>query len=29
MKVGVFVPSYLLPGQDARHGDQVRRFAPR
>src|SRR6266705_6888985 len=27
MKVGVFVPSYLLPGQDARHGDQVRRFA--
>ena len=27
MKVGVFVPSYLLPGQDAAHGDQVRRFA--
>jgi probable F420-dependent oxidoreductase len=27
MKVGVFVPSYLLPGQDAKHGDQVRRFA--
>ena len=27
MKVGVFVPSYLLPGQDAGHGDQIRRFA--
>jgi len=27
MKVGVFVPSYLLPGQEARHADQVRRFA--
>src|SRR3982074_943300 len=27
MKVGVFVPSYLLPGQDAHHGDQIRRFA--
>jgi len=27
MKVGVFVPSYLLPGQDAKHGDQIRRFA--
>jgi probable F420-dependent oxidoreductase len=27
MKVGVFVPSYLLPGQGAEHGDQVRRFA--
>src|SRR3989442_7972508 len=27
MKLGVFVRSYLLPGQDARHGDQVRRFA--
>jgi probable F420-dependent oxidoreductase len=27
MRVGVFVPSYLLPGQDARHGDQIRRFA--
>src|ERR1700681_2373237 len=27
MKVGVFVPSYLLPGQDAQHGGQVRRFA--
>src|SRR3979411_3168991 len=29
MKLGVFVPSYLLPGQDAKHGDQVRRFAVR
>src|SRR5258708_7102515 len=29
MKVGVFVPSYLLPGQDGSHGDQVRRFAVR
>ena len=27
MKVGVFVPSYLLPGQESKHGDQVRRFA--
>lgn len=27
MKVGTFVPSYLLPGQDAKHGDQIRRFA--
>src|SRR6266487_3209830 len=27
MKVGVFVPSYLLPGEDAKHGDQIRRFA--
>src|SRR4030081_716587 len=27
MKLGVFVPSYLLPGQDEKHGDQVRRFA--
>jgi probable F420-dependent oxidoreductase len=27
MKFGVFVPSYLLPGQDAKHGDQIRRFA--
>ena len=27
MKVGVFVPSYLLPGQHAEHGDQIRRFA--
>ncbi|TMB89086.1 MAG: LLM class flavin-dependent oxidoreductase [Chloroflexi bacterium] len=29
MKLGVFLPSYLLPGQDARHGDQIRRFAVR
>jgi probable F420-dependent oxidoreductase len=29
MKLGVFVPSYLLPGQNAKHGDQVRRFAVR
>ncbi len=29
MKVGTFVPSYLLPGQDAVHGDQIRRFAVR
>src|SRR5205809_5280118 len=27
MKVGVFVPSYLLPGENAKHGDQIRRFA--
>ncbi len=27
MKLGVFLPSYLLPGQDDRHGDQIRRFA--
>ena len=29
MKLGVFVPSYLLPGNDPRHGDQIRRFAVR
>lgn len=29
MKLGVFVPSYLLPGQDALHADQMRRFAVR
>lgn len=29
MKLGVFVPSYLLPGQDAQHGEQIRRFATR
>ena len=29
MKLGVFVPSYLLPGKDAQHGDQIRRFAAR
>lgn len=27
MKLGVFVPSYLLPGQDTKHGGQVRAFA--
>src|SRR3979411_2724566 len=27
MRLGTFVPSYLLPGQDAKHGDQIRRFA--
>jgi probable F420-dependent oxidoreductase len=27
MKLGTFVPSYLLPGQDAGHGDRIRRFA--
>jgi probable F420-dependent oxidoreductase len=26
LKLGVFLPSYLLPGED-RHGDQIRRFA--
>ncbi|HKV88782.1 MAG TPA: LLM class flavin-dependent oxidoreductase [Candidatus Dormibacteraeota bacterium] len=29
MKLGTFVPSYLLPGQDARHGAQIRAFAER
>ncbi len=29
MKLGVFVPSYLLPGSAAQHGDQIRRFAVR
>ncbi len=29
MKLGVFLPSYLLPGQQAKHGDQIRRFACR
>jgi probable F420-dependent oxidoreductase len=29
MKLGVFVPSYLLPGQNASHADQIRRFAIR
>ena len=29
MKLGVFVPSYLLPGEEAKHGDQIRRFAVR
>ncbi len=27
MKLGVFLPSYLLPGNQARHGEQLRRFA--
>ena len=27
MKLGVFLPSYLLPGEEQRHGDQIRRFA--
>src|SRR5258708_21978874 len=27
MKVGDSVPSYWLPGQHAKHGDQIRRFA--
>ena len=27
MKLGVFLPSYLLPGEQQRHGDQIRRFA--
>ncbi len=27
MKLGVFLPSYLLPGDADRHGDQIRRFA--
>jgi probable F420-dependent oxidoreductase len=29
MKLGVFVPSYLLAGQDAAHAEQIRRFAAR
>ncbi len=29
MKLGVCLPSYLLPGETARHGDQIRRFAAR
>ena len=29
MKVGVFIPSYLLPGDESRHGDQIRGFAAR
>ena len=29
MKLGVFVPSYLLPGEESKHGDQIRRFAVR
>lgn len=27
MKLGVFIPTYLLPGEEDRHGDQIRRFA--
>jgi probable F420-dependent oxidoreductase len=27
LKLGVFLPSYLLPGQEPRHGGQLRRFA--
>ena len=27
MKLGVFLPSYLLPGEDRRHAEQIRRFA--
>ena len=29
MKLGVFLPSYLLRGNQAGHGDQIRRFAAR
>jgi probable F420-dependent oxidoreductase len=29
VKLGVFLPSYLLPGNDSQHGDQIRRFATR
>jgi probable F420-dependent oxidoreductase len=29
LKLGVFLPSYLLPGDENRHGDQIRRFAVR
>lgn len=29
MKLGVFIPSYLLPGEESRHGDQIRHFAAR
>jgi probable F420-dependent oxidoreductase len=27
LKLGVFLPSFLLPGEEDRHGDQIRRFA--
>src|SRR5260370_7916997 len=27
LKLGVFLPTYLLPGEQDRHGDQIRRFA--
>ena len=29
MKLGVFLPSYLLPGQESEHREQIRRFAMR
>jgi probable F420-dependent oxidoreductase len=29
VRLGVFVPSYLLPGEESKHGDQIRRFAVR
>jgi hypothetical protein len=29
MKLGVFLPSYLLPGQESEHREQIRRFAVR
>jgi probable F420-dependent oxidoreductase len=29
LKLGVFLPTYLLPGEEDRHGDQIRRFAAR
>jgi probable F420-dependent oxidoreductase len=29
MKLGVFLPSFLLPGQEPEHADQLRRFAVR
>jgi probable F420-dependent oxidoreductase len=27
LKLGVFLPSYLIPGQEPHHGEQLRRFA--
>jgi probable F420-dependent oxidoreductase len=27
LKLGVFLPSYLMPGEEDRHADQIRRFA--
>jgi luciferase-like monooxygenase len=29
MQLGVFLPSYLVPGRDSQHGDQIRRFCMR
>jgi probable F420-dependent oxidoreductase len=29
MKVGVFLPTYILPGSQREHGEQIRRFAAR